>query len=353
MIGQSGNVKRPATLDDLAALNREIAALVRAGLPLEEGLRQIADDMKGGAGRIAARLEQEVASGKSLDEAVAAQGAALPPTYRSVVAAGLQAGRLPAALEGFADAAARVSDLRRIAAQAAAYPLAVFILGWILLLAVASLALPRYEWLGIDERFWARPLTSSSGAAWGWAAAVTAAALVLCGLWWLRTASSYAALDRWSWARWIPGAGRAIRLAGQASFAQMLALLLACRAPLGEALELAGEASGLSSLSRAAAALRHHLAAGRPLAAELTAMRALPPLVRTALLTSPSPEALQQSLSRAAESYRDRASAWTAQVAVVVPITATLAFGGVVAATYAYLMLQPYIATLQEIASWP
>src|SRR5262245_49676029 len=140
-----------ATLDDLATLNRELAALVASGLPLEPGLAQIAHDYHDGAGQLAAHLQADMSGGKSLAEAIAAQGDALPPVYRAVVEAGVRSNNLAAALERYADTAVRVADLRRIAAQAAMYPLLVFIVAWIMLLMVLAVVLPRFDWLGIQN----------------------------------------------------------------------------------------------------------------------------------------------------------------------------------------------------------
>ena len=336
----------------MAALNREIAALVRAGLPLEEGLQQIAEVEARGPGDIAARLGQATAAGKSLAEAIAAQGESLPPAYRAVVAAGLKAGRLPAALEGFADGAARIADLRRIAAQAAVYPLIVLVLASLLLLAVIAIVLPRYGWLDIGDRIWATPLAVSPVTALLCGTGLTAAVLILAVAWWRRTASGRGASRRSAWVAWIPGARRAAQLCGQASFADMLGVLVACRVPLVEALPLAGQASGLAPLGRSADELAAALAKGQPLTAQLSSARGLPPLVRAALWGSVSQEALETALARAAEVYRDRASAWVAQAAVIVPVAATLAVGIFVVGTCAVLILQPYIAALHEAASW-
>jgi type II secretory pathway component PulF len=341
-----------ATLDDLAALNRELAALVAGGLPLESGLTQIADDFTGGAGRLAARLRDETHAGKSLSQAIAAQGDALPAVYRAVVSAGVRSNRLPAALEGYADAAARVADLRRIAAQAALYPLLVFIVAWIMGLIVLVQVLPKFDFLHIENRFWATPLRLSAAAAWTLAIAVPAAAIVLALVWWRRSAWASAAQSSWSFACCIPGARRTQRLSGEASFADLLHLLLQCRLPMEEALPLAADASGLPSLRRPAANLAAGLAAGQPLSQQLTDVRQLPPLVRAALFTSHSPAALIAALQRAAHTYRDRAAAWIGYVSVALPVMATLALGGVVVAVYSLLVIQPYIVTLKEMASW-
>ncbi len=340
------------TLDDLAALNREMAALVRSGLPLEAGLAQIAQDFSGGTGALAARLRDQTSAGQSLAEAVEAQGAALPPVYRAVVAAGLKSHRLAAALEGFADAAARVSNLRRIAAQAAAYPLLVFSVAWVMLLVVIVIVLPRFDFLEIQDRFWATPLRAVTPAAGPLAIVIPAALLIFAAAWWRGSGSAMSVGPARGWTRWIPGMGRARQLSGEATFAELLRLLLSCRVPLVEALPLAGNASGREPLERAAAQLAAGLAAGQSLADQKSSLRALPPLVRTALLAQRTPDALVAGLDRAAVAYRERAESWINYYAVAAPVAATLLLGGAVAGAYALLVIQPYIATLKELAAW-
>ena len=68
-----------ATLDDLIALNDEIGALVRAGVPLEQGLAELGDDMPGRLGRVAAAVAERTARGESLQQALADHALALPP----------------------------------------------------------------------------------------------------------------------------------------------------------------------------------------------------------------------------------------------------------------------------------
>src|SRR5262245_23436798 len=88
---------RPITLEQLAALSDEIAALARAGVPLDRGLRELARDLPGRLGKLAGAMGTRLEEGRPLDGVVEDLGAALPPAYRSVIAAGIRAGHLPAA----------------------------------------------------------------------------------------------------------------------------------------------------------------------------------------------------------------------------------------------------------------
>jgi type II secretory pathway component PulF len=242
--------------------------------------------------------------------------------------------------------------MRRIAAQTAAYPLLVIVLAVVMLVGVASAVLPGYEWLELGSRVWVAPLGLSSGAAKALAIALPIAAALAAAVWWRRSASAIGTADRRQWTRWIPGAQQTARLSGQASFADMLGLLVACRAPLVEALPLAASASGSDDLQSAAAKLSSQLAAGQPLTSRLDAVRGLPPLVRTALLASPGDGAMTAGLNQAAEIYRERANSSISRLALLAPIIATLAVGGVVIFAYALLLFQPYVAVLEETASW-
>src|SRR5215469_8849422 len=102
------------TLDDLLALNDEIAALVRAGVPLESGLAELGRELPGHHGRVARALSQRLARGASLDQALLESRDEFPELYVSVVTAGLKSGRLASALEGLAAAARRVAELRQV-----------------------------------------------------------------------------------------------------------------------------------------------------------------------------------------------------------------------------------------------
>jgi general secretion pathway protein F len=95
----------PITLDQLTALNDEIAALVRSGVPLETNLAEIGEDLPGTLGKITMLLAQRASRGESLPQLIAECSAQFPPVYRAVVEAGLRAGRLSAALESLSGTA--------------------------------------------------------------------------------------------------------------------------------------------------------------------------------------------------------------------------------------------------------
>lgn len=117
--------KKSLVLDDLVALNDEMAALVRSGVPLEQGLTQLARDLLGRMGAVAKQLGGRLAAGERLEQVFGSEGSDFPPVWRAVVAAGVRSGHLAAALEGLSKTGRRIGEMRRAAGMALIYPLIV------------------------------------------------------------------------------------------------------------------------------------------------------------------------------------------------------------------------------------
>ncbi len=306
-----------ATLDDLISLNDEIAALVRAGLPLEHGLAQLGGDMPGRLGRTAAALAEAAARGESLDQAIVDRAVDLPPVYRAVIQAGMKAGRLPAALEAVAGALRRITDARRAAVLAVSYPLMVSAVVWCGLAVFTALLAPRlaeaFQSLGVPgDRFFAA-LAQLGRWAWYWGPVGPVAVAVLVAVWWYlcNKASSGGKGDRhllperpggcfaqkvpvpfsadWLLSR-LPWMGRMLRWTQTAAFLDILALLVENKTPLDEAVTLAGDASGDWSMQQAARQLAQRLRNGQTSRDETACGFAtnspLPPLVNWLMLAA-------------------------------------------------------------------
>ena len=123
----------PPRLADLIALNYEIVALVRAGVPLELGLRGLSGSVASRLGRLTERLADRLSNGLSLVEALEQEGPAVSPIYTAVVGAGLESGRLGEALGSLTLSAQVEQDARQRVALALVYPAIVATIGYALL----------------------------------------------------------------------------------------------------------------------------------------------------------------------------------------------------------------------------
>src|SRR5688572_1312738 len=110
-----------------------MAALVRAGTPLERGLVEFGEEMPGRLGRISTRLGERMQGGEALPQILADQSLGLPPVWTSMVSAGIRSGRLGSVLESLAATGRRIAENRRIVAMAMIYPIVLLVVAYLVL----------------------------------------------------------------------------------------------------------------------------------------------------------------------------------------------------------------------------
>jgi general secretion pathway protein F len=336
----------PVTLDQLTALNDEIAALVRAGVPLELGLRGVAGDSGGALGAISRSLSERMQAGQSLSEALAAEEERIPPVYRAVVEAGARAGRLPAALEAVSNYTRELMELRRQIGTAMVYPLMVFALayGLFLVFTVHLIELFRetYEMMRIPMRFGMTLLSNLADHVnvWWWGPPLLAGALVV---WWVagggvRTLNVGAAIRP---LHLIPGTRRISRYFQCANFSDLLALLMEQQVPLSEGLRLAAAATGDPRLQASSSYLAEGIERGQPAEELKTGASDFPPFLFWVLCQASRGPTPVRMLRHAAEFYRRRAISLTNWFKLVFPMLAALIVGGGITIVYALTVFGP------------
>ena len=343
------------SLDELIALNDEIAALVRARVPLEPALIELGADMPGRLGKIAGMLAERASLGQSLPEVLSDESAGLPPVYRAVVEAGLRTGRLPAALEALAGSIRRVAETRRGVATAAIYPLLVLMVAWGLFafftyFTAARIAGPLkafdvggrglYEWLA-----------SCGKSAMYWGPALPLLILVLAAAWWYCSSRAAIAEPRLAGRLlgWLPWVGGTLRWSRTAAFAEVLALLVENRVGLDEAIVLAAEACGDRRMVPAARQLAAEIRRGENLDRNVPGRKEFPPLLLWLMSTAERHTALLPALKHAAETYHRRAQHQAELARVFLPVVLTLVVGGSVALIYALTLFVPYTSMLRAL----
>lgn len=137
---------KPLRGDDFAAFNQQLGQLVSAGLPLEQGLRLIAQDMR--TGRLARTVNlvaEELERGVPLGEAFGKHQGQFPPLYGQLMDAGIRTGNLPAMLLNLSRYTELVQRLRGMMWRAVSYPLMVTVGLIAVLLFISTFVLPKFE----------------------------------------------------------------------------------------------------------------------------------------------------------------------------------------------------------------
>ncbi|MFO0953178.1 MAG: type II secretion system F family protein [Isosphaeraceae bacterium] len=351
----SSALGRPITLDELVALNDEIVALTRSGMPLESGLVLAGRDLPGRLGAVASALGGRMERGENLPEALDAVGQGLPEVYRSVVRAGLRCGRLSTALEGLATYARGYSEARRSIGLALWYPLLVLTLAYLLFLGILTVVVPRFdsafETLGVRDHPVNAALSALGRTAIYWGPALPAVLLAFSAGWVLsRRALS---LDRgWTFAalRLFPWMGRLLSGFQASSFCELTALLIEHGVPYPEALRLAGAASGDRRLVRSSEALAGSVEAGGTGAEVAAGAGAFPPLLAWVLATGAAQGNLPASLRRMADRYRADARFQGEKMRILLPAVLLFAVGATSTFLYALVIFLPLSTLWTSVA---
>ena len=365
------------TLDQLIALNDEIAALVRAGVPLEGSLAEIGRDLPGGLGRFAAVLAQRTAEGKPLADVLADPELRLPVGYRAVVVAGIRAGRLPAALESLAGSMRRLAQTRRSVILALLYPLILVMVAWVLLAVFTSWTAPAL--LAMLQSVGARGAAALTPLMWCgrgakiWGPIGPVVFLALAWLWWHRATRAAVVGSPCAWLfGWLPWLGPTLQWSHTAVFTEVLALLVENQVPLDEAVLLGGQSSGDRRVAEAADELAAAIRSGDGKRGTVPSSdqpgtdrnsetggqspfsrkgQPLPPLMCWLILGGGKQASFLPALKHMAETYRQRAQLQADIARIWLPIFFTLTIGGGVALFYGLSLFLPYVMMLKALAS--
>lgn len=350
------------TLDQMIALNDEMAALVRAGVPLEEGLGALSGDLPGQPGRLAQLLATRMNSGESLSKILAHDDETFPPVWRAVVEAGLRSGHLAAALESLSVTARKVADLRKIVGAGLVYPLVVVTLAYLLFVFLLFSVIPLLQMTYLDLSPRLDPLMSvlswlGQTAMW-WVIPVPVLAIVFLAICWRRSGravwATQDAAQSMSWSRKsrrLKGLRGTIQFSRMATFSEVMALLVKQQVPLDDSMVLAAEASGDRSLVHAANEMAERLRRGERFEKYEDLPSGLPPLMGWLLMSGDRQPDLSAALSHSAEVYRNRAARRATWTAVYLPIWVTVFVGGTATFICGLITFVPLLRLFYRLAA--
>ena len=358
MADSQSSRQRAISLNELMALNDEIAALVRTGIPLDSGLKRLSHDLSGRLKPIAEQLGQELDRGTLLPEALESSGVTFPPIYRAVVEAGIRAGRLPAALETVAQTTRRLAEARRTVAASFVYPIFIFLIAWQLVMFFFWKIWPAMLFFSEDSSSIAvRILEGMAGLgkyAHIWSPAIQLAVVVPVLIWAYR--SSRASLLQPAWSSslfgWLPWIGPMVCSYRQAAFAEVLQLLIQHDVPLPEAIRLTAKATGTRRTQDGAEEIAAAIERGEKLGRTVNRAPGFTPVVEWLLRSGHDRGVLQDALRHAADVYQRRAQRLATSAQLYMAPLMTLVIGGSVTAAYALLTFGTWLALLNSMANW-
>lgn len=237
-------LRRGLSSSQLALLTRQLATLLKAGLPIDEVLAALGEEVTEESLRaLLVGLRSRVMEGASLAVALAEYPETFSDIFRSSVAAGEQSGKLEQVLERLADYSEARDQLKQKIWAALAYPLLLTLVALGVVIGLLAYIVPQVVgvFMQMHQRLpWPTEvlLALSEGLkSFGWFLLLFSV-LIIVGLrlLWRRESLRY---------RWhklllgLPLIGRLVRAANTARGARTLALLSASAVPLLESLTVA------------------------------------------------------------------------------------------------------------------
>ena len=344
------------TADELIALNDQIAAMARAGLPLDQGLQELAQEMgRGQLRHVTEAIASDLREGISLPEALARQSGRVPPYYANLVTAGIQTGKLPEVLTTLTVYARTISSTRAMVFDSLIYPGVVLILGLALFSALAFFILPGFDKI-FQEFGLTLPIVTQFVLFFGRypveAVVLPAAGLaVVAALSWM--AVRFTAKGKRVFARliyFVPLVGTVIRAARLAAFCDLLGMLIEYELPLPMAVRLAGAASSDPIMAARAVEIEERLKQGLPLADAFRGQGLVPEWVAWLASSGEQRGDLAAALTSIGTIYRRQVESRSIILRTVLPPFVVIITAGLLVGFFAIALFLPLIKLMEGLS---
>ena len=296
------------TVSDIALVTRQMATLIRSGIPLIEALGAIVDQVESPKlKRIFGQVKTQVNEGSSLADAMGQHRDVFDDLYVSMVRAGEASGALDKVLTRLADFTEAQAALRSQIQNAMFYPVIMLGIGSVIMVILFVVVIPRITKIFAQVKAELPPQTQL----------LIFTADIIKGYWFIlfpfiglciymffRWKSSEAGRPYWD--RFIlkaPIFGPVVRLVSIARFARTLATLLRSGVPVLGALDITKDVLNNHRLAEVVSEAREAIREGDSIAAPLKKSREFPPIVVHMIATGEKSGQLEEMLEHVADNY--------------------------------------------------
>ena len=327
--------QRGLSAADLALITRQLATLVKSGLPLEEALLAVSQQTdKPRVRSIVLGVRSKVMEGHTLADGLSDFPGSFPEIYRATVAASEQSGHLDAVLERLADYTDNRQQLRSRTLSAMLYPVLLFgvcvAIVFFLLVSVVPKVVEVFRTSEAQLPVLTQLLIGGSDfmREYGlWLVVAIGGAIFLFNRW-LRFESNR---RRWhAFLLRLPLVGKVVRGSNTARFARTLSTLTASTVPVLEALRISSEVVTNLPMKGAVEEAAVRVREGAPIGRSLGSSRVFPPMMIHLISSGETSGELDTMLERAAiHQERELDSILQAVVGLLGPLM-ILVMGGLV-----------------------
>ena len=321
---------------DVSIFTRQVATLLKAGIPLTETLAALVEQTENERLRtIVAHLRQQVNEGSAFADSLAHHPKVFPELYINMVRAGETAGNLDQVLFRLADFQEAALRLRSKVQSALVYPAVMLVVGTVIMGILMIVVVPKITAIFQDmgkSLPWNTELLiwlSSFIARWWPLLIALAIAGALLFRAWKRTPKGRVLWDRFVLKLWVVGPLK--RIISVSRFARTLGTMLSSGVPLLKSLDIVKYILDNKVLEKVIEEAHDAIREGETIAAPLKRSGQFPPLVTHMIAVGERSGQLEAMLDNVAEAYdRDTEAKLQRLTALFEPVM-ILVMGGVVA----------------------
>ncbi len=341
------------TPQDISEMTRQLATLIKAGVPLVDSLAAIVEQVENPKlKRILARVRTDVNEGAPFWRALAVHDKVFETTYYNMARAGESSGNLDTVLARLADFTESQVRLRNKIIGAMTYPVIMLCISFAIVTGMMVFVVPQitvmFEDLGADLPPLTKILIAASHfvTGWWWLYVPGVAALVVTVRRWLATDMGAEWKDRNLLK--VPILGDLIRKIAISRFSRTLATLLSSGVPLLTAMEIVENVVANRVLAKVLQDSRAAIREGDSIAGPLKRSNQFPPMVVHMISIGERSGELENMLKNVSESYENQVDTRVnALTSLLEPLM--IVFMGLVVAFLVAAILLPMMKLTQAV----
>ena len=323
------------TLEDRAISIRQLAVLLKAGIPIIEALTVLIEQIENRTLKeVFSQIKADVNEGCSLAEAMS-KHKCFTLIFISMVRAGETSGELEVVLKRLADFSESQVNLKLKVIYAMIYPVIMIIVAFLVLVIMFTVVVPKivkiFDQTNVSLPFITKILIISSNFAkdYWWIILFVMAIFLYLFFYWKKTNKGKLKWDKFCLS--APVFGPIIGLAAIARFARTLSTLLSSGVPLLTSLSIVRNVLANTSLEIAIDKVREALLEGENIATPLKKSGYFPPMVIHMIVVGEKSDRLEDMLKHIADNYEQKVQVKIAMLSGLLEPVMILFMGGIVA----------------------
>ncbi len=343
--------------NEFLLFNQQLASIVKSGIPLEKGLRELSHDVSSHSmQKLINDIADELEAGTKIDEAFEKRQKHFPPLYGRILKAGVETGRLSEMLISLNRHLEMANQTRRIIFEAISYPAVIFTLAAVIITCIFMFVIPQFAEVigemtegfrlpGITRAF----LSMAQNVVPFWITVVIIIAVILILF---KQLSLYPAGRRFreSFIFSIPVIGRVYHSSMLSRMAEAMAILIAAGCDMPEALRLSSGATGSDILINESEAIAKQVEQGTNILEAGQFCRMIPRLFFYSIQLGSQRNELQDNLYSLGQMYTEQAGYGQSRLqAVLLPVM--LIFVGFFIMMAIVAMFSPMVSVIQSMSS--